>query len=187
MASLDVDSLFTNIPLDETIDICVDNLCNDNENSLNIPKHDFRNFHNIATIESFFLFNKKYCKQVDGVVMGIALGPVLANIFMCSFESIWLRDCSNDFEPLFYKRYVHDIFALFSSPDHANKFKECLSSKHPNMNFSIEKEKGDCLLFLDVNIFVKSRNLQLTSIEKRPLVGFIPTSKVSYLKHIKLV
>ena len=26
MASLDVDSLFTNIPLDETIDICIDNL-----------------------------------------------------------------------------------------------------------------------------------------------------------------
>ena len=31
MASLDVDSLFTNIPLEETIDICVDNLYNDNE------------------------------------------------------------------------------------------------------------------------------------------------------------
>ena len=32
MASLDVDSLFTNIPQNQTIDICVDNLCNDNEN-----------------------------------------------------------------------------------------------------------------------------------------------------------
>ena len=28
MASLDIDSLFTNIPLDETSDICIDNLCN---------------------------------------------------------------------------------------------------------------------------------------------------------------
>ena len=34
MASLDVDSLFTNIPLEETIDICVDNLYSDNENPL---------------------------------------------------------------------------------------------------------------------------------------------------------
>ena len=31
MACIDVESLFTNIPLDETIDICVDNLYNDNE------------------------------------------------------------------------------------------------------------------------------------------------------------
>ena len=32
MASLDVDSLFTNILLNEAIDICVDNLYNDGEN-----------------------------------------------------------------------------------------------------------------------------------------------------------
>ena len=37
MASLDVDSLFTNIPLDETIDTCVENFYNRNENPPNIP------------------------------------------------------------------------------------------------------------------------------------------------------
>ena len=55
MASLDVDSLFTNIPLEETIDICVDNLYSDNENPPNIPKHNFRNLLNIATKENFFV------------------------------------------------------------------------------------------------------------------------------------
>ena len=55
MASLDVDSLFTNIPLEETIDICVDNLYNDNENPPNIPKHNFRNLLNIATKETLCL------------------------------------------------------------------------------------------------------------------------------------
>ena len=43
VVSLDVNSLFTNIPLDETIKICGDNLYNGNENPPNIPKHDFRN------------------------------------------------------------------------------------------------------------------------------------------------
>ena len=87
MASLDVYSLFTNILLDETIAICVNNSYNDNENPPNIPKHYFRNLLNIATKESFFMFNNKYYKQVDGVAMGSPLGPALANIFMCSFES----------------------------------------------------------------------------------------------------
>ena len=41
MSSLDIGSLFKNIPLEETIDISVDNLYNDNENPSNIPKHDF--------------------------------------------------------------------------------------------------------------------------------------------------
>ena len=87
MASLDVDSLFANILLEETIDSCADNLYNDNENLPNIPKHNFRNLLNITTKETFFMFNNKYYKQVDGVAMGSPLGPASANIFMCSFES----------------------------------------------------------------------------------------------------
>ena len=105
MASLDVDSLFTNIPVEKTINICVDNLYNDNENPPNIPKHNFRNLLNIATKETFFMFNNKYYKQVDGVAMGSPLGLALANIFMCSFESKWLSDCPNDFKPVFYRHY----------------------------------------------------------------------------------
>ena len=100
MASLDLDSLFTNIPLEEAIDICVDNLDNDNENPPNIPKHDFRNLLNIATKETFFMFNNKYYKQVDGVAMGSPLGLALAKIYMCSFESKLLRDCPNDSKPV---------------------------------------------------------------------------------------
>ena len=37
------------IPLEETINICVDNLYNDNENPPKIPKHNFCNLLNIAT------------------------------------------------------------------------------------------------------------------------------------------
>ena len=52
MASLDLDLLFINIPLDENIDIYVDNLYNDNKNPPNIPKHDSCKLLNIATKES---------------------------------------------------------------------------------------------------------------------------------------
>ena len=60
MASLDVDSLFTNIPLDETIDISIDSLYKDDENSPKIPKDVFRNLLTVATKESFFMFNNKF-------------------------------------------------------------------------------------------------------------------------------
>ena len=115
-ASLDVDSLFTNIPFEETIDICVDNLYSDNENPPNIPEHNFCNLLNKATKETFFMFHYKYYKQVDGVAMRSPLGPALANIFMCSFENKWLQDCPNDFKPVFYWRlsmiYLYCFFLL---------------------------------------------------------------------------
>ena len=119
--------------------------------------------------------------------MGSPLGPALANIFMCSFESKWLRDCPNGFKPVFYRRYVDDIFALFSSPDHADKFKEYLSSKHPNINFSLEKEKDSCLPFLDVNIFRENEKFATNVNRRKTFSGVYTNFKILYLKDIKLV
>ena len=93
MAGLDVDSLFTNIPLDKTIYICTDSLYKNDENTPTIPKDIFRNLLTEATKESFFMLINKFYKQIDGVVMGSPLGPALANVFMCSFENKWLKDC----------------------------------------------------------------------------------------------
>lgn len=54
MASSDVDSLFTNIPSDETIDICVNKLFQNPENLVNkISKNYFRD-----------LLKKSFTKQV---------------------------------------------------------------------------------------------------------------------------
>ena len=174
MASLDVDSLFTNIPLGETIDICVDNLYNDNENPPNIPKHNFCNLLN------------KYYKQVDGVATGSPLGPALANIFMCSFESKWLRNCANNFKSVFYRRYIDDIFILFSSPDHADKFRKYLSSKHPNIKFSIEKEEDGCLPFLDVNIFCENDKFATDVCRKKTFSGVYTNFKSFILETYKI-
>ena len=63
------------------------------------------------------------------------------------------KDCPHSLKPVFYRRYVDDVFVLFSSLDQAEKFKKYLSSKHPNINFSLEKENEGRLSFLDVNIF----------------------------------
>ena len=50
MASLDVDALFTNIPLDETIDICVKKLFKTPDTLVKgISKNDFRNLLNLVT------------------------------------------------------------------------------------------------------------------------------------------
>ena len=54
MASLDADALFTNIPLDETIDICVIKLFKTPDTLVQgISKNDFRDLLNLAIKESF--------------------------------------------------------------------------------------------------------------------------------------
>ena len=82
MASLDVDSLFTNIPLDETIDICIDSLYKDDENSPEIPKDVFLNVLTVATKELFLCLTTNSINRLMS-----PLGPALANSFMSSFEN----------------------------------------------------------------------------------------------------
>ena len=101
--------------------------------------------------------------------MGSPLGSASANIFMCIFESKWLQGCPNDFKPVFYRRYVDDIFALFSSLDHADKFKEYWPSRHTNINFSIEKEKDGYLPLIDVNIFRENKKFAANVYRKKEL------------------
>ena len=85
--------------------------------------------------------------------MGSPLGPALANAFLAHHESVWLEECPLSFAPIFFARYVDDIFVLLRSSDHVAKLAEYLSSKHPNIRFTYELENNNTLPFLDVNVF----------------------------------
>ena len=83
MCSLNVDSLFTNIPLDETIEICTNTIYSEQDVIQGINKEEFRNLLSLATEECYFIFNEILYKQKDSVAMVSPLGPALANAFLC--------------------------------------------------------------------------------------------------------
>ena len=84
MCSFDVSSLFTNVPRDETMQICLDKLYA-LAKPPKLPYSDLKNLLVFTTKRSHFVFDGQYYDQIDGVAMGSPLGPVLANIFMCHF------------------------------------------------------------------------------------------------------
>ena len=84
--------------------------------------------------------------------MDSPLDPSLANAFLVHYEQIWLNDCPDEFRSMYYKIYVDDIFVLFRSPHHLEKFNEYLNTKHANIKFTNEKEVNGSLPFLDVII-----------------------------------
>ena len=152
MATFDVKSLFTKIPLTETIGLCVENLYRNQTHIDNISKNYFRRLLEMAMYESFFIFDQKYYKQCDGVAMGSPLGLTLANVFMCHFENIRLENCPTQFKLVVYRRYVGDTFLLFRSTEHAEKFKNYLNKQHKNIALTSEMEQNDSLSFLDITI-----------------------------------
>ena len=80
-------SLFTNIPLDETISICADFLYRSQSiASLPFPEDVFIDLMGIATKSVSFSFSETMFRQIVGVSMGSPLGPILANIFVGFYE-----------------------------------------------------------------------------------------------------
>ena len=145
MCSLDVTSLFTNVPLDETIQICLDRLYS-LPDPPQLPRSVLKDLLQFATKKSHFIFGQYY-DQIDGVAMGSPLGPVLANIFMCHFEEKWLMN--SRFCPSLWFRYVDDTSTMFDSKDNANEFLSFLNSRHDSIKFTLEFEEDNKIPFLD--------------------------------------
>ena len=99
--SFDVESLFTNIPLKETIGMIAADLYS--SNSVATPPVDKKIFIKLMKLatEGMFLYRNRLYQQIDGVAMGSPLGPTLANYFLGVIECKLLENCS----PLYPKFY----------------------------------------------------------------------------------
>ena len=145
-------SLFTNITLTETLNLCVQNLYRNQAHVGNLTQSSFYSLLKITMFESFFIFDGKFYEQCNGIAMGSPLGPTLANVFMCHFENIWLENCPAHFKTIVYRRFVDDTFLLFQTKDHVEKFKNYLNKQHKNIKFTSEIEENGSLSFLDITM-----------------------------------
>ena len=82
LCSFDISSLFTNLPLAETIQICAETFYNDFLTPPLLPRNVFVELMHLATSSVEFSFNNNMHRQIDGVAMSSPLGPALANIFV---------------------------------------------------------------------------------------------------------
>ena len=188
LVSYNVTSLFTNISLQETIDIAINLIFNHNPN-LNITRKELKKLFLFATSQTHFIFNSKFYNQIDGVAMGSLLAPVLANIFMGFHESKWLNK-NNLNKPQFYSIYVDHILAAFDNEQDSLNFLKFLNNKHPDIKLTREKQMNLPIAFLDVLISgINNQNLTLPTYHKSTYTGlllnFNSSSSFSRLRHMK--
>ena len=90
--SFDVCSLFTNVPLTETIQIVADHLYSDK--AVLTPTFDKNSFITLLKLATggIFLYRDVLFQQTDGVSMGNPLAPTLANFILAYIESKLLSD-----------------------------------------------------------------------------------------------
>ena len=177
MASIDVENLFTNVPVKETTEIIIDKVFNND--SILPPKHlsedNLRKLLLICTTEtSFKTPNNEIYQQIDGVSMGSPLGPLYANFYMSMLENKIIPNLKKP--PILYLRYVDDTLLLLDNfeqlYDMIDRFKQ-----NSVLNFTSEIEKNEKINFLDVNIDKKEEKF-ITSVFTKP------TSSDDYINYM---
>ena len=91
LISYDVCSLFTSIPFQETIQIAV-KLIFQNNPQLKVTIRELKQFFNFATSGTHFILNGSFYDQVDVASIGYPLGPILSNPFMGRHDEKWLQE-----------------------------------------------------------------------------------------------
>ena len=136
MVSFDVALLFTNIPMNKTIEIILGRVYEKNDlTTTTISKREMKELLYICTKNFHFSFSNEIYMQNDGVTIGFPLGPVLANIFMVELERTIIPSFSDKIK--LWKRYVDDT-STFVKTDEIKDILSSLNSCYSNILFTME-------------------------------------------------
>ena len=170
LVSLDVSSLYTNIPHSEGLEAITE------VSSLLSPDNDFTDVKRLASLvlkNNIFKFDNNFYIQCQGTAMGTRMAPAYANIFMYTIESVILH---GNPQITFWRRFIDDIFCVFEeSPTFsADNLLSASNSVSPDIQFTMDCDR-EGIAFLDMLIWIKNSTIHTRPYQK-------PTDKKLYLR-----
>ena len=163
LVTLDVVSLYTNIPHQEGLDAYRE-ILNPRE-VLNPPTEDIVHLISIILKRNNFSFDGLHYLQKQGTAMGTRMAPSYANIFMGKFEIDLLQQTVK--RPTIWWRYIDDFFAVWPHGEENLKvFLTEINSFHPTIKFTAEWSR-ESVTFLDTKV-IRDGNRLVTDLYTKP-------------------
>jgi hypothetical protein len=156
--SHDVVSLFTNTPIDQSLQVIQSRLEQDTtlKDRTRLSVQDIVELLRFVLTTTYFLFRGKIYKQRFGAAMGSPVSPVVANLYMEFLEQKAIATAPISCQPKMWKRYVDDILEIVQK-DQVDNLTEHINQSDPtgNIKFTYEKESDGTIPFLDTLIVRK--------------------------------
>ena len=166
LASLDVTSLYTNIPNQEGIDATASYLFRHRDPSHNPTNYSLCKLLEVVLTTNNFRFDNKDYLQVGGTAMGTKLAPSFANLFMGYFENKFVY--SYRLQPFIWKRFIDDIFFVWTyGQTELDNFVDYLNTCHSTIKFTLETSLLK-INFLDITITHDSDGSVSTNLYCKP-------------------
>ena len=166
LCTIDVSSLYTNIPNQEGIDACNKFLTATRSNGENPSTTSILKLLQYVLTKNNFDFDDKHYLQVGGTAMGTKVAPSFANLFMADFEDKYVYQ--QPIQPSTWLRYIDDIFLIWEhGEEKLQTFMEHLNSCHPTIKFTSEISPSH-VNFLDTTVHITSEGTLYTNLYSKP-------------------
>ena len=113
LATLDVSSLYTNVPQEERIDVVCRHYEDHYEQKLPITS-DFLVLMRLILRENSFKFDEKHLVQTHSIAMGTKTAVAFSVIFIADLEKRLLA--GSPVQPFVWKTFIDHIFSLWNIP-----------------------------------------------------------------------
>ena len=147
--SFDVQSLFTNVPVKETINIILDRVYNKKLINTNLNKRTMKKLLLDSCTKTAFSFDNVFYEQCAGLSLGSSLGPVLANIILTQFKNVIVKPLIETSVLKFYCRYVNGTLVMIKK-DKIQHVLNSFDSFDKNLTFTVDTFGDGNIHFLDI-------------------------------------
>ena len=147
MCTVDVESLYTDIPVEEAINVTLDYMFKSTK-LINFPfnRNQMKRLLELSICNVPFRFQNKMYRQIDRVAMGNPLVPIIADLWRQRKEQK-LNKLSKNKSTIWF-RYADDIYCLFAIPQATIiKFHTHANRGHKNLHFTITTESNKSISF----------------------------------------
>jgi hypothetical protein len=156
LITIDVKSLYTNIPNREGIYASTNHLNKYDTTGVNIQM--IQKMLELILDNNYFEFDNEYYLQIHGTAMGTTMAVSYANIFMAALEENILKNAPEGLTPIEWIRFLDDIFAIWCHGEASLlKFLHHINEIHPTIKFEYEYSTKT-VHFLDTRIYVNKQN-----------------------------
>jgi hypothetical protein len=138
ITTLDVESLYPSIPIQEGIEFVGNQIDKWYSNKLNqLVITSMQNLLSILLKNNTLKFDNKYYIQNCGTAMGMAFAPAYANIFL---DQIDIKANDHPLAPILYTRYLDDILCIYQHSEiEFQQYYQYLNNINPAIKFTVEK------------------------------------------------
>ena len=164
LVTLDVSSLYTNIPHNEGIKACDHFLRTSSHNT--IPTGTLCDLIRMILTMNNFSFNDNHYLQIHGTAMGTKMAPSYADLFLGYLEANALENAP--FKPHTWLRYIDDIFMIWTEGlDNLKIFIDYLNNIHSTIKFTSSHSFTN-IPFLDVSVSLTDDGSLSTDLYTKP-------------------